>query len=140
MREDYIIKIDGVQLQDGEQNKISLYTKGSFVKKGDNYFISYKETAATGFEGNTTTVKVEKADKVSLLRYGNAPSTLVVEKGRRHLCHYDTGYGPVLLGISADAIETALDDCGGSVNFSYSLDLNAQDLSENTVKITVTQI
>ncbi|MEG1932053.1 MAG: DUF1934 domain-containing protein, partial [Pygmaiobacter sp.] len=93
MNENFLIKIRGTQLSDGEENSIELTTRGSFVVRGKSYYISYKETEATGYEGCTTTVKLDSTGKVSMMRYGNAPSELVIEPGQRHICHYDTGQG-----------------------------------------------
>ena len=55
----------------------------------------------------------EDASKVSMLRFGKQTSQLVVEKGTRHLCHYETDYGAISLGVSADEIEHGLDENGG---------------------------
>ncbi|MDO5602074.1 MAG: DUF1934 domain-containing protein [Oscillospiraceae bacterium] len=137
MKEDYLIRIEGRQEQDGEENAISLVTRGSFVQKGANYYITYKETEATGFIGCTTTVKIEGEDRVTMLRHGPAPSQLVIEKGRRNVCLYETGHGSLSLGISADGIKARLGSGGGEVEFCYLLDMNAACFSKNTVKITV---
>lgn len=72
-----------------------------------------------------------------MLRFGPMPSQLVIEKGVRHLCHYDTGYGSLSLGISADEIEPKLSTNGGSVRFSYMLDSDIENISKNSVEITV---
>ena len=116
---------------------MQLMTRGSFVKRNDHFFISYNETEATGYKGCVTTVKVEGTHKVSMLRFGPAPSQLVIEKGRRHVCHYDTGAGALSLGVSADEIHAALSENGGKVKFSYMLDVDASTLSKNIVDITV---
>ena len=29
---------------------------------------------------------------------------MVIEKGRRHICHYDTGHGAITMGIAADEV------------------------------------
>lgn len=138
MKENYLITIDGrMEGPDGSKDSVQLMTKGSFVQKNDKFFISYSETAATGFEGCITTVKVEGASRVSMTRYGPLPHSLVVEKGRRHICHYETGHGSMNLGVSADEIHNRLSDCGGTVRFSYMLDTDAVSLSRNIVKITV---
>ncbi len=47
-------------------------------------------------------------------RYGKVPSQLIIEKGTRHLCHYETGYGAISLGVAADVIEHELTEEGGS--------------------------
>ena len=31
--------------------------------------------------------------RVSMMRYGKTSSQLVIEKGVRHICHYETAYG-----------------------------------------------
>ena len=137
MREDYLITIRGVMEQGGEQDSVQLMTRGSFMKRNNNFFITYHETAATGYKGCVTTVKVEGASKVSMLRFGPAPSQLVIEKGCRHVCHYDTGEGALSLGVSADEIHSRLTSRGGNLKFSYMLDVDAESISRNIVDITV---
>ena len=139
MEENYLITIKGTMEQDGKGDTVELMTHGALVHKEGAYYIIYKETEATGYEGCTTTVKVaEDARKVSMLRFGKVPSQLIVEKGTRHLCHYETGYGAVSLGVAADVIEHELTDHGGRLKFSYTLDSGAESfISRNLVDITV---
>ena len=139
MNEDFLIRIDGRMEQGDESDTVQLMTRGSFVCRGGSFFISYKESQTTGYEGCTTTVKVAKDEsKVSLTRFGPAAGQLVVEKGTRHLCHYDTGYGALTLGVAADEIHSRLTDEGGEVEFSYTLDADQNTiLSRNLVKISV---
>lgn len=137
MEEDYLITIRGTMEQDGGHDKVKLMTRGSFIRRNGSFFITYKETETTGYAGCVTTVKVEDSQKVSMLRFGPAPSQLIIEKGRRHVCHYETGYGSLSLGVAADEIESKLSDKGGTVRFSYLLDVDASSVSRNTVKITV---
>lgn len=131
MEEKYLITIKGTMEQDGKSDTVELMTRGSLVHKDGAYYIIYKETEATGYEGCTTTVKVaDDARKV--------PSQLIIEKGTRHLCHYETGYGAISLGVAADVIEHQLSDQGGKLNFSYTLDSGAENfISRNLVAITV---
>ena len=73
-----------------------------------------------------------------MLRFGKVPSQLIIEKGTRHLCHYETGYGAISLGVAADVIEHQLSDEGGKLKFSYTLDSGAENfISRNLVDITV---
>ncbi len=139
MRENYLINIEGTMQQQGDTDTVRLLTRGSFVRKDGNYFISYKETEATGYDGNITTVKVEPSGKVSMLRFGSMPSQLVIEPGRRHVCHYDSAYGVLSLGVAADEIDNKLTDGGGNLTFSYTLDSGDAQISRNEVKITVQQ-
>ena len=139
MEENYLITIKGTMEQDGKSDTVELMTRGSLVHKDNAYYIIYKETEATGYEGCTTTVKVaDDARKVSMLQFGKVPSQLIIEKGTRHLCHYETGYGAISLGVAADVIEHQLGDQGGKLKFSYTLDSGAENfISRNLVDISV---
>ena len=138
MKEDYLISINGtIQQEDGETDSMQLLTHGGFAYRNGSFFITYKESEATGYEGSTTTVKVEKDSKVSMTRFGRAHSQLVIERGKRHVCHYESGYGSLSLGVAADEIENKLDANGGEVTFSYTLDTGSNTLSYNCVKIKI---
>lgn len=139
MEENYLITIKGTMEQDGHSDSVELMTHGSFLQRDGNFYIIYKETEATGYDGCTTTVKIsEDARRVAMMRYGKAQSQLVIEKGTRHLCHYETGYGAVSLGVAADEIEHELNQEGGHVKFSYTLDSGSEDfISRNLVDIHV---
>ena len=142
MEEKYLITIKGTMEQRGDTDTVELMTRGSLVHKDGAYYIVYKETEATGYEGCTTTVKVaDDARKVSMLRFGKQTSQLVIVMGTRHICHYVTGYGAISLGVSADVIEHALDENGGKLQFSYTLDSGAESfISRNLVDITVDKL
>lgn len=150
LKEDYIIRIksrieqrlDEPAAEEEKEEFVELMTRGSFVLKGGSYYVTYRETETTGYEGCTTTVKVaEDARKVSMLRFGKQSSQLIIEKGTRHLCHYETGYGSISLGVAADVIEQRLDENGGRLKFSYTLDSGAESfISRNLVDITVDKL
>ena len=139
MEENYLITIKGTMEQDGERESVELMTRGKFVRRGSSYFIAYEETEATGYAGCTTTVKATAdAREVVMTRFGKVPSQLVIEKGVRHICHYETGFGSVSLGVAADVIELDLTDAGGRLQFSYTLDSGGENfISRNLVDIAV---
>ena len=70
MREDYLITIDGTMEHDGETDNVRLMTRGSFVRRGGSYYITYQETEATGYQGCVTTVKVD-GEEYSIVRQGD---------------------------------------------------------------------
>ena len=138
LQEDYLIKVEGSQEADGVCDTVSLVTRGDFIQRDHAYYIIYKETEATGSAGCTTTVRIkDDSQQVSMLRFGSAPSQLVLEKGVRHICHYETGHGALSLGLSADEIICELSNEGGQLYFSYLLDVGEESYSRNTVHITV---
>lgn len=137
MKKDVLIEIKGVYKQDDDEDQIEMFTTGSYYKRGGNYYIAYDESEATGFEGVRTVVKVEDSDRVTLKRSGRAKSQLIIERGVRHQCHYDTGLGSMMIGVSGDRIVSGLSDSGGALEFAYSLDVNTLLASENSVYINV---
>ena len=153
LKEDYIIRIrsrieqrmEEPAAEDEKEEFVELMTRGSFVLKGGSYYITYKETETTGYEGCTTTLKLAAdGSRVAMLRYGKgsgAGTQLVIEKGKRNLCHYETGYGSMTLGVTADEIVCGLTEKGGTARFAYLLDANSAELvSRNRLEVTVTHV
>lgn len=136
MKKDAMISIKGIYDIDGERDVIELLTCGRFYRKDNSYWLSYNESETTGFAGHRTTLRVEP-DKVTMRRTGASQSNLVVQKGCRHQCSYETGYGAIMVGISGEHIANDLTDSGGTVDFSYSMDINTVLTSENRVIIKV---
>lgn len=138
MKKDVLISIKGVySTEEEDADVIELFTTGQYYKKDGSYYISYEETEATGFEGSRTTVKVEDQDRVTVERSGNALSQLIVQRGVRHQCRYDMGYGDMTIGVSGSSIQSTLTDTGGSLSFKYSLDINSLLASENEMYIHI---
>ena len=137
MKKDVLIDIKGIYRQDGEQDQVELVTTGSYYKRNGDYYIAYDESKMTGFDGTHTVLRVEGPQRVTLSRSGSTKSQLIIERGVRHQCHYDTGYGAMTIGVSGDRVFADLDDHGGKLQFSYSLDVNTSLASENEVFINV---
>ena len=145
--ENYIIRIKSYidqfdsegNTKEEDRDHIELMTRGSLVKKGESFYITYKETQTIGFEGCTTTIKIaEDGSRVALLRFGRTNSQLLIERERRNLCHYETEVGSLTLGVTGDGIDCNLTEKGGSAVFSYLLDADdARLVSRNTLEMTV---
>ena len=66
LKEDYIIRIksrieqrlDEPAAEEEKEEFVELMTRGSFVLKGGSYYVTYRETETTGYEGCTTTLKI----------------------------------------------------------------------------------
>jgi uncharacterized beta-barrel protein YwiB (DUF1934 family) len=138
MQKDVLISIKGTVLpSSGTPDIIELITSGKYYRKNGSYYISYKESEATGLDGVTTTLKIDGENTVTLIRNGSQKSQLILEKGQRHLCQYDTGFGQLMVGVSGCKIKSLLDDFGGELVFNYTLDVNSNTVSQNEVSVTV---
>lgn len=138
MNKDVLISIKGTVISAGGLPEVmELVTTGRYYNRNGIYYISYRESEATGFEGVTTILKVDGENCVTLIRNGSQRSRLMLEKGRRHLCQYDTGYGFTTLGISGCRIKSCLGDLGGELVFNYTLDVDSNTVSQNEVYVSV---
>ena len=118
-------------------------TRGSLVHKDGAYYIVYKETETTGYEGCTTTVKVaEDARKVSMLRLRQAVEPAHHREGHaaslplRDRLRRDQVWAWPPTSLSSGSSED-----GGRLKFSYTLDSGAENfISRNLVDITVDKL
>ena len=137
MKKDVLINIRSIYNTEDDHDVIELFTTGQYYKRGESYYISYEESEATGFEGSTTTLKVEPEKMVTMSRSGAMNSQLIVERGVRHQCHYDVGCGELLVGVLGSRIKSSLNDKGGGLEVKYSLDINSMYASENEMYIHI---
>lgn len=136
MKKDALIEIKGKYSSDNGVDSIELTTLGSFTKLNGKYYITYREQNDQT-DATVTTVTVEGDNRVTLSRRGEITSRMLLEKGKRHLCHYKTGFAEFMLGIFANKISNSLSDEGGKLNFSYTLDINSGLISENEIEINI---
>ncbi|MDR0197913.1 MAG: DUF1934 domain-containing protein [Oscillospiraceae bacterium] len=137
MDKEVSINIKSVQTAENMKDTTELFTRGR-LKRGrarGNYTIVYEESEATGFDGNTVSFAVKGDDMVVMQRRGNSPTDIIVEKGKKHHCHYGTPYGDFMVGITAGDIKGNLKDDGGDLYLKYTIDINSSLMSENEMFI-----
>ncbi len=138
MKENYLISIKGIQVLDGEKDSIEMTTGGSYIQKNNHTYIGYKEYDPDNPEiSSNNLVKVESKNKVIIMRNEGKQTRLILEKGKRHQCHYRTIMGDLMVGVYCDTIECKLDENGGKLYASYTLDFNGSFASKNEFYITV---
>ena len=150
--ENYIIRIKSYidqfdsegNIKEEDRDHIELMTRGNLVKKGESFYITYKETQTIGFEGCTTTIKIaEDGSRVALLRFGKVNTQLVIQRDYRNICYYETEVGPITLGVTGDGIACDLSEpAGGTAKFSYLLDADDPTalINRTTLEIQVEHI
>lgn len=139
MKENVLINLHSSIVTDGETESVDLTTTGSFYEKDGKYYVCYKESAATGFEGSTTTVKVWD-NGASIMRFGKHRSCLMIEKGITNLCNYDTPAGSIVLDINGVDINNSLTEKGGDVNLAYTLNSGGLLISENNITLNIKEL
>ena len=139
MQENYLIHIEGVAVTDGEPETVDLTTTGSFYIKDNKYYVCYDESAATGYDGSKTCVKVWDSG-ASITRFGRYKSCLMIEKGITNLCNYDTPAGSLVLDINGVEVESNLTEKGGQIRLAYTLNSSGILISENNITMNIKEL
>lgn len=136
-KEKYIISIIGEQILDGNSDKVEVLTAGNYIMKNGHSYIGYKEYDENDpNEYYDNLIKVEN-DIVTITRRGPMKSQLMLEKGKRHQCIYQTAAGDLMIGVFTKTLCSTLNKNGGTLEVSYTLDFNTDLVSENRFKIKV---
>lgn len=138
--QDVVIEIKSKQEIDGDSDSIELTTVGQMNVIGGKTYLRYDDSVATGVEGVSCLIKVDpKENSVMMQRSGVLNSRMYIKKGQRHICHYETGQGTLVLGVFGENVSNELTQNGGKLLLSYTLDVNYGMVSRNTVEINVKQ-
>ena len=139
MNKDVSINIKSIQIAEDERDTTELFTCGRIKgRRGGDYTIFYNESEVTGYKGSEISLAVTGDNMVVMQRNGYAPSHLVIEKGKKHHCHYGTPFGDFMVGISADDVRCNIGDAGGDLYLKYTVDINSTLMSENEMFIDFT--
>jgi len=141
MKEDYLIKVTGIQEIDGESDKVEIITAGTLMYRDSKFLIKYCERDNDDPRISIdNSVLVNGNSQVTVIRNFGGESRLILEKGRRHQCIYTTIAGDLSVGVYTDYIKNTLTpDVGGKLSLKYSLDFNAGLVSNNELHITITK-
>jgi len=142
MNREVSINIKSVQIAENERDITELFTRGMLKKRRGRgaYTLTYEESEAAGYAGSTVSLDVTGDSMVVMQRKGVAPANIIVEKGKKHHCHYGTPYGDFMVGITAGDIRSSLTDGGGDLYLKYTIDINSSLMSENEMTINVKEI
>jgi len=138
IKKDVLISVKGYHEGDDQSaDPLALMTDGRLYKKLGKYYLSYKESEATGLAGTTTTLKLEEG-KLSLIRTGKYPSTMIFCKGESNMAVYPTDYGPMTLVITTTDVKSTLSDDGGVIDVHYDMEIENQPASRSHLVVTAT--
>ncbi len=136
-KKEYMISIIGEQKLDNDTDKVEVLTTGNYIKKNGHSYINYKEYDRDNpNDCYDNLIKVEE-NMVTITRKGPMRSQLMLEKGRRHQCVYQTIAGDLMIGVFTKTLKSTLNEKGGTLEVSYTLDFNTDLVSENSFKIEV---
>ena len=137
MRKQALIQVIGTQVHsDGTSDRMDFTTTGTFYLREGAYYIIYRESAVTGMEGVTTSLKIEP-EKVTINRMGVADYKQVFEIGFHHRSIYVTPQGSFYLAADTKEMEILLTEQGGHITLKYNLFAEEDLVSQNTLRIMI---
>ena len=138
MNDNYLITVTGTQTVDGESDSIEVITSGDYVRDDNgDITVTYPEFAEENPTTRTDTTVTLRGKILTIERRGEMSSRLMLEKGKRHQCLYETPMGQMLIGIYTDSIKVIASDSGCDIRASYQLDFNQHVVSNNEFHITI---
>ncbi len=138
MEKQVMINLTSINTVDSDSTKTELTTAGTLRSlRNGGFELKYEESEVTGFSGSTTRLTLNGNNLVNLKRTGTAPSDLILEKDKKHHCHYGTPYGDFTMGIFTHCIYNDVDENGGELYLKYTVDINSSYVSDNEIYIKV---
>lgn len=133
-----IIHMTSEQWSNGEVlPSIHLTTEGSMSERNGVWKIHYDESEATGMAGTKTKISVTPSGFVRLERSGNVEMDMLFRTGQRHRSEIQMPYGTLSFQLTTNEASGSLDETGGNVSLSYSLDFSKESVISTTLKLTV---
>ena len=141
MKEQWIMTLTSIQREEKDTSKSTLDTEIQYYTNEDGErVIAYEESETTGMEGSNMQLRIAKDGMISIVRTGTYQTHLVVQKGKKHFCHYETPFGEFAVGVSAKWVRNELTDEGGKLALRYTVDANSTLLSDNEIRIDIKKL
>ena len=117
MKKNVLLSIRGCQNYQGQEpDVIEMVTEGTLELQPDGWEISYEESELTGLKGVHTSFASQNG-VITLTRSG------AFQEGVSHDSLYQTEFGALVITVTARALQDALSEQGGTVDLSYSIEI-----------------
>ncbi|WP_099204431.1 DUF1934 domain-containing protein [Scatolibacter rhodanostii] len=135
-KEDFDIYVVGSQKFSEGDDTQEVQTVGQYYQKDGKRYIGYREYDEEN-PNDFHSVLIEIDGEKAVMNHENTSTSLILEKGKRYLCAYETDYGMIQLGVFTRSFSSTLDDNGGELQIHYTLDIDSKLSSTNEIKIRV---
>jgi uncharacterized beta-barrel protein YwiB (DUF1934 family) len=120
------------------EGPIEMFSEGELYITDERVIIAYDESELTGMEGSHTQVRFERnmPELVTMMRHGNVNTILVFEKGKRHICTYQTEYMPFEICVNTkEVINTLLEN--GRIDLDYIVEIRGAQAERTQFTIEI---
>lgn len=121
---------------------VDVFTEATRTETEDGrVVISYRESELTGMEGSKTELSFFKDTPglVSLYRSGSIYTLLTFEKGKRHICSYDTLYIPLEVCVYTTKVDNGLLSVPGRLEIVYIVEFHGAKAEYTKLQIELRQ-
>lgn len=123
MNKDVMVRVKGIQTNDGQEEAIETVTPGQYFEKAGKIYIKYEDRALDQDQATPTTVKLEEG-KVTVLRHGAANTQMVFTEGKVSSTPYETPFGTFMLDIVTQKIDITRTPKMLIVSVDYTMDMS----------------
>lgn len=120
---------------EGDADSVEFVAPGSLFFKNDKCYIKYTEALGSESETFKVTVKIEE-NKVTILRYGEVNTQMVLQAGKKNVSYYETPCGSIVVGVIADTMSLDIGEERGSIKLIYDVEINGALSSRNSIHLT----
>lgn len=120
------------------EGPIEMFSEGELYITDERVIIAYDESELTGMEGSHTQVRFERnmPELVTMMRHGTVNTILVFEKGKRHICTYQTEYMPFEICVNTkEVINTLLQN--GRIDLDYIVEIRGAQAERTQFTIEI---
>lgn len=133
-----LVSVSGTHRYDQyTEDLLEMVIPAKYTMQNGAYIITYKETEPESSDIYTTTVTVGPDRRITVVRDGDISSHMIFEQGQKHLMYYDTDFGSMTIGVSANRVNTSLDETGGDIEVDYALEIDHTVASENVFRMNI---
>lgn len=125
-------------LEEEPEGPIEMFSEGELYITDERVIIAYDESELTGMEGSHTQVRFERnmPELVTMMRHGTVNTILVFEKGKRHICTYQTEYMPFEICVNTkEVINTLLEN--GRIDLDYIVEIRGAQAERTQFTIEI---
>lgn len=136
MQKDVIISINGLHSAEDQDDAVEMIAPGKYYNKNGKQYIMYDEVSEDTNEINKSTIKVND-NIIEIIRNGSSNVHMVFEEGKKNMSYYNTPFGSMLIGLSANKINVNNKDDEMNITINYSLDVNYEHISDCLMTVNV---
>lgn len=121
-----------------EEDRLEMFSEGEIYITDERVVIAYDESELTGMEGSSTQVRFDRANPglITMLRNGSVNTILVFEKGKRHICTYQTEYMPFEICVFTKEVKNTLLE-NGKIDLDYIVEIRGAEAERTQFTIEI---